>query len=158
MNENYQIVTDRNKLSQACKKVTVPEGIEIGKILLKELKKERTGIGLAANQIGIDAAVCVVKVGQPVVLVNPVIKNSFKKIFSLEACLSFPGEQVTTQRSANIAVKADNHKDLLYFGEDNLLECICTQHEIDHLNGITMFDRQNELDKAPNIEYIKNIK
>ena len=95
MNENYQIVTDRNKLSQACKKVTVPEGIEIGKILLKELKKERTGVGLAANQIGIDAAVCVVKVGQPVVLVNPVIKNSFKKIFPLEACLSFPGEQVT---------------------------------------------------------------
>ena len=158
MNDDYQIVTDRSKLSKACKKVAVPEGIEIGKILLRELKKERTGIGLAANQIGLTAAVCVVKIGKPVVLVNPVIKNAFKKIFPLEACLSFPGEQVTTQRWANIAVKADNHKDLLYFGEDNLLECICIQHEIDHLNGITMFERQNKLDKPANVEYIKNIK
>ena len=158
MNNDYQIVTDRNKLSQGCKKVTVPEGIKIGKILLKELKKQTTGIGLAANQIGIDAAVCVINVDKPVVLVNPVVENSFKKIFFQEACLSFPGEAVVTQRYANIAVRADNHRNLLFFGEDNLLECVCTQHEIDHLNGITMFDRQNELDKESNIEYIKNIK
>ena len=158
MSEQYKIVTNREALSSPCTKVSVKEGEEIGKLLLDALGGTTDGVGLAANQIGIPAAVCVIKVDRPVVLVNPVVENSFKKIFSLEACLSFPGEQVTTQRWANIAVKADNHKDLLYFGEDNLLECICTQHEIDHLNGITMFDRQNELDKAPNIEYIKNIK
>tara|TARA_R100000008_G_C3586713_1_gene173017 strand:- start:3737 stop:4219 length:483 start_codon:yes stop_codon:yes gene_type:complete len=158
MNEEYEIVTDSSELSKPCKKVEVEEGEKIGRILLSELKKTSTGVGLAANQIGIDASVCVINVNRQVVLVNPVIKNSFKKIFFQEACLSFPGEAVVTQRYANIAVQADNHRGLLYFGENNLLECVCAQHEIDHLNGITMFERQIELDKLDDIEYIGNKK
>jgi len=158
MSEEYNIITDKGELITPCKQVSVPQGKEIGRTLLSELKKTPTGIGLAANQIGIDAAVCVINVGRQVVLVNPVIENSFKKIFFQEACLSFPGEAVVTQRYANIAVRADNHRGLLYFGENNLLECICVQHEIDHLNGITMFERQIELDKMDNIEYISSKK
>ena len=41
-------------------------------------------------------------------------------------------------------VKADNHKDPLVFSADteqDMLECSCVQHEIDHLDGVTMFDR-----------------
>ena len=151
--ESYEIVTDKDKLTSPCKEVTLSEGKKIGKVLLRELKNSENGVGLAANQIGIDGRVCVVNVGRQVVLVNPVIKNSFKKIFFPEACLSFPGEQVITERYANIIVKADNHDRDLYFTEDNLLECVCVQHEIDHLNGITMFDRQVSLDKIDKLKY-----
>ena len=40
----------------------------------------------------------------------------------------------------NIIVTADNHKKQLDFGPSNMLECICIQHEICHLNGETMFN------------------
>jgi len=143
----YQIVKARAALGKPCTPVIdVKEGARIGKLLLRELAKQPNGVGLAANQIGIDAAVCVINVGRPVVLVNPVVKNAFEKIFFPEACLSFPGEQVTTQRWANIAVKADNHKDILFFDKRNLLECVCVQHEIDHLAGIIMHERKVMLD------------
>jgi len=143
----YQIVIDRVALGKPCTPITdIKEGTRIGKLLLRELAKQPNGVGLAANQIGLDASVCVINVDRPVILVNPVIKNSFEKIFFPEACLSFPGEQVTTQRWANIAVKADNHKDILFFDKRNLLECVCVQHEIDHLAGIIMHERKVMLD------------
>lgn len=148
-NKEYEILLDNEMLNHPCKKVEdIEEGVRIGKLLLRELERANNGVGLAANQIGIDARVCVIKVDRPVILVNPVIKNSFKKIFFPEGCLSFPGEQVTTVRYANIAVQADNHDGILLFGESSLLECVCVQHEIDHLNGITMYDRQISLDKV----------
>ena len=44
-------------------------------------------------------------------------------------------------------VEADNHDSRLSFSADSkeindAFECVCVQHEIDHLNGITMFDRE----------------
>ena len=147
--KEYQIVKDRVALGKPCARVVdVDEGIRIGRLLLRELAEQPNGVGLAANQIGIDAAVCVINVGRPVILVNPEIKNAFEKIFFPEACLSFPGEQVTTQRWANITVKADNHKDMLFFDKRDLLECVCVQHEIDHLAGIIMHERKVTLDKS----------
>lgn len=147
--EEYNIIKDKTALSTPCTLVkNLNEGLRIGRLLLRELEKTGSGVGLAANQIGIDAAVCVINTGRPIILVNPVIKNAFKKIFFPEACLSFPGEQVTTQRWANILVKADNHKTLLVFDEKDILECVCVQHEIDHLNGIIMHERKVDLDKS----------
>ena len=125
---------------------------------MKFLKTTDSGVGLAANQVGIDARVCVINVSRPVILVNPVVQNSFKKIFFQEACLSFPGEVVTTQRHANIQVKCDYHRRDLFFTEDNLLEAVCVQHELDHLDGITMHKRQIDLDKAGHKSYYRNTK
>ena len=87
--------------------------------------------------------VCVIKVNDPIVLVNPEIISNFQRISYEEACLSVPGTYIITERYANIMVKADNHDEVLIFSaEKNLLECVCVQHEIDHLNSITMFDRK----------------
>ena len=74
-----------------------------------------------------------------------------------EGCLSYPGDNVVTERYANIAVTADNHSEMLYFSEDNLLESVCVQHEIDHLNGITMHDRKIDLDKRKDSIYDKGV-
>ena len=46
----------------------------------------------------------------------------------------------------SVTVKSDNHDEELKFtanSEDinDAFECACVQHEIDHLDGITMFDR-----------------
>ena len=135
-------VNDRQVLSKKCKRCLGTEGNFIAQTLLERLARTKDAIGLAANQIGIDAVVCVIKVSRPIILINPEIVGRFKKSYYQESCLSFPGDYVITERWMDIVVKTDNHKNHLFFSFDkSALECVCVQHEIDHLNGITMFDR-----------------
>ena len=142
------IIKDKIKLQEKCSPVSVKEGEEIGVRLLHELRQSENGIGLAANQIGINKRVCVINVKEPLVLINPKIVETSKEQFVFpEGCLSFPNKKVRTIRYKEITVEADNHSGRLVFSADSkeindAFECVCVQHEIDHLNGITMFERE----------------
>ncbi len=154
------ITTNISELKSKCEPCSsVKEGEEIGIKLLNELKESKVpGIGLAANQVGINKRVCVINVKQPIILVNPkIIEKSKEKFAFVEGCLSFEGQSVTTVRHKHVTIEADNYTSKLHFGvwnehneegynkEDKLdyaLETACVQHEIDHLDGITMFDRE----------------
>ena len=147
------IVKDKSKLTTKCSPVTIKEGEDIAANLLHELRNsEESGIGLAANQIGINKRVCVINVKEPLVLINPeIIERSEKEFIFPEGCLSFPNKKVRTKRNISIKVKADNHEEVLSFSADSsemndAFECVCVQHEIDHLDGITMFDREFKLE------------
>ena len=142
------IVKDRKELEVKCSPVSIKEGEEIGVRLLHELRESENGIGLAANQIGINKRVCVVNVKEPLVLINPkIVEKSKEKFVFAEGCLSFPDSKLKTMRHQDIVVEADNHKGRLSFSANSkdindAFECVCVQHEIDHLDGITMFDRE----------------
>ena len=143
------IVTDKNKLKSKCEITSLKEGEEIAVRLLQELRQSESGIGLAANQIGINKRVCIINVKEePLVLINPKIVEKSKEQFVFpEGCLSFPDSKVKTQRHQDIVVEADNHDGKLSFSANSkdindAFECVCVQHEIDHLDGITMFDRE----------------
>ena len=143
------IIKDKSKLTTKCEVTNIKDGEEIGVRLLHELRNsEESGIGLAANQIGINKRVCVINVKEPLVLINPeIIERSEKEFIFPEGCLSFPNKKIRTKRNVSIKVKADNHKEILSFSADSkemndAFECVCVQHEIDHLDGITMFDRE----------------
>jgi len=147
--KTYRIVKEAAKLKSPCKECTsIEEGERIGEILKATLEKSNDGVGLAANQIGIHKKVCLVNVKKPILLINPRIVSKFDKFYYKEGCLSFPGEYVITERFKNIMVAADNYKHPIQFTCDtpeDTLECACIQHEIDHLNGILMFDRTSPL-------------
>lgn len=146
MNEEYKIITDITYLREPCESVTLEEGIKLGKLLIKRLESTKSGVGLSANQIGIRKRVCVINVKEPIILVNPELVGCFDKTTFNEACLSFEGETVHTSRYKNILVKSDTQRSILsFYGIDelNLLESVCVQHEIDHLNGIIMHDRKS---------------
>ena len=142
------IIKDKSKLQKKCSPVSVKEGEEIGVRLLHELRQSENGIGLAANQIGINKRVCVINVKEPLVLINPkIVEKSKEQFVFAEGCLSFPDSKLKTLRHQDIVVEADNHKGRLSFSADSkeindAFECVCVQHEIDHLDGITMFDRE----------------
>ena len=142
------IIKDKTKLQEKCSPVSIKEGEEIGIRLLHELRESESGIGLAANQIGINKRVCVVNVKEPLILINPkIVEKSEKKFIFPEGCLSFPDSKIRTMRYQDIVVEADNHNNKLSFSAnskelDDAFECVCVQHEIDHLDGITMFDRE----------------
>ena len=142
------IIKDKKELEIKCTPVSIKEGEEIGARLLHELRQAKNGIGLAANQIGIQKRVCVVNVKEPLVLINPRIVEKSKEQFVFpEGCLSFPNDKIKTIRHESIVVEADNHQGRLSFSANSqdindAFECVCVQHEIDHLDGITMFDRE----------------
>ena len=157
------IVTDKEQLSQICEPVeSIEEGEQIALKLLEELKTTGGGIGLAANQIGINKRVCVLNIKEPVVLINPKIIEKSEEMFAfMEGCLSFPNETIKTQRHKWVKVNAENHDQTLYFSvwnddseegydKDKYLqmayETACVQHEIDHLDGKTMYDRELKLE------------
>ncbi len=142
----YKFVTEKRDLIKPCRPCpSKADGIYLGNKLLDVLSRESDGVGLAANQIGIDSRVCVIKVGKPIILINPKIIGKFGKSFFQEGCLSFKGDYVLTERWTDIVVVDDNHANQLFFSfKKNALECVCVQHEIDHLDGITMFERAVE--------------
>ena len=131
-----------------CDKAVIPEGEAIAVKLLKELSNSKTGIGIAAPQIGITKRVCVINVKEPIVLINPEIIESEGEFIFKEGCLSYPKKTVSVKRYTMIAVEADNLDEPLILdirkGGDmkDVLEIACVQHEIDHLDGITMFDKK----------------
>ena len=151
------IVTDKKQLNIKCEPCSsIEEGEEIAVKLLKELTESKNGIGIAAPQIGIQKRVCIVNVPtvnnkEPIILINPeIVEKSEEKFAFTEGCLSFPNQTVKTMRHKNIKIKADNVGGYLYFTADSVreddvsyaYETACVQHEIDHLDGITMFERE----------------
>ncbi len=132
-----------------CDKVDINEGEEIAAKLLNELTNSKSGIGLAAPQIGITKRVCVINVKEPIVLINPEIIESEGEFIFKEGCLSYPKKAISVKRHTMVAVDADNLDEPLVFDirekgtMEHVLETACVQHEIDHLDGITMFDKKH---------------
>ena len=155
---------DNPTINKKLKKVSVEEGLEIAKELLEILSNRKDAIGLAANQVGIDAAVAVVNVREPIILINPEVIDVWNEISYYEGCLSFKGKGINTKRYKNVVITTEQEEGNLYFSgvpnfsdgkgsweressdkadEDlRTLEAVCIQHEIDHLNGMTIHDRQ----------------
>ena len=152
-------------INRKLRKVSVDEGLSIAKDLFNILNERKDGIGLAANQVGIDASVAVVNVREPLILINPTIKEQWDEIDYYEGCLSYPKRGVHTKRYKNIIIQTEQEESGWYFsgnettqevkgtweqkGKDEdqelrLLESICVQHEIDHLNGMTIMDREQK--------------
>jgi len=140
---------DNPLIQKKLRRVSVEEGYEIATKIFQVLNKRGDGIGLAANQVGIDASVAVVNVKEPIVLVNPEIVSKEEEIRYYEGCLSYPKKGCHTKRYKTIEVKVDNMESNMTFGggdtDLDLLESVCVQHEIDHLNGMRILDRAMEL-------------
>ena len=153
---------DNPLIQKTLRRVTVEEGETIATKLFQILNERGDGIGLAANQVGIDAQVAVVNVREPIVLINPKIVSRETEIPFYEGCLSYPGKGVNTKRYETVEVKSDTVEGTMIFSgvdtgesgkgswehsevkEDRhvrTLEAVCVQHEIDHLNGIRCLDR-----------------
>lgn len=157
-----KIVTDTSALRKPIPTTTfTKEEQDLATAALLTAVTEHQGLGMSANQIGLNKRICVINVREePLVLVNPtIVEESEEKIMYFEGCLSLPKtmkKPIKTVRSYGVKVKADNFPDVLdfstkerkhedinaLFGDVDLLESVCVQHEIDHLNGVTIRDRQ----------------
>lgn len=163
---SYKIIKNKDFLHKKTEPVSsIEEGQEIANKLIEALEETKVGVGLSANQIGIPKSVSVIRAKKdspPIILMNPVITDTSKeKIVFVEGCLSLPGKVLSTVRNMTITVSTLNHANPLPFGPDvtpitdktastdkGLLECICVQHEIDHLNGKLITDKGVRFEQA----------
>ncbi|MDZ7344294.1 MAG: peptide deformylase [candidate division KSB1 bacterium] len=113
-----------------------------------ETMQAAKGIGLAANQIGLTEALCVVDVGlikegePPQVFINPVIlREDGKETSYEEGCLSIPEVTEEVLRKERILVRYQGLTGVAQEQECDGMLARVLQHEIDHLNGILFIDR-----------------
>jgi len=116
-----------------------------------------SGIGLAAPQVGIQRQIFVWDMDdEPMVVLNPVIVESDGEWVYDEGCLSIPGLYVEMTRPKTVLMKGIDMNGNEVAIEADELEARLFQHELDHLNGVLMFDRmQPEQRKAAMAEYKK---
>jgi peptide deformylase len=100
------------------------------------------GLGLAAPQIGVQKQIFVYDIdGEPITLINPKIVESRGEWVYDEGCLSIPGLYVEMVRPKEVLLEAVNlNGDTIQIEADDLLARLF-QHELDHLNGVLMFER-----------------
>ena len=113
------LITNPSKLTKQIqpKPMTQDEINEISIKLLEGLKKYG-GIGLSANQIGLDVRACIINVKEPLVLINPkVIDTSKDTVAYVEQCLSIPKtmrKPVKTVRCKTLTIECDNLGTVLF--------------------------------------------
>lgn len=127
---------------------------------MRETMFDSCGIGLAANQVGVDKRLIVINLNgdedrkeqDAIYLANPKIeKKSDEMITYSEGCLSIPGFYEDVLRHEKITVSYIDYNNVRQKINATGLLSICLQHEIDHLNGIVFIDHIRE-DKKEFIE------
>lgn len=118
---------------------------------MTSLMLQESGIGLAANQVGLNAQIFVMKPyllddRSPLTIINPVLEAvSVNMLSEIEGCLSHPGLFLKIKRPRGIVAK---------YLDINAKECTielydidarCFLHEYDHLQGIEFIDRVSKL-------------
>jgi peptide deformylase len=121
-------------------------------IRMKRIMHAANGIGLSANQIGLDFAVFVAEVpdmqgGMKFYAVfNPKIEKVDKeKIHFEEGCLSIPGKWGEVERAEQIVVSGFNKMGKPVKVKAWGLLSRIFQHEIDHLSGKLFIDRAKKV-------------
>jgi len=118
---------------------------KLGLRMLQTLK-EAGGMGLAANQVGVNKKIFIARKGETnsfEVVINPrIIARSSRVTNYGEGCLSIPGEYFNIKRFKNIKIEYLNaHGEQMLAKSRNKRQAFCFQHEIDHLNGITLITK-----------------
>jgi len=102
------------------------------------------GIGLAAPQVGVQKQIFVWEIDeQPMVIINPEIVESRGEWVYDEGCLSIPGLYVEMLRPNEVLMRGLDLDGNTIEIEASELAGRLFQHELDHLNGVLMFDRMS---------------
>ena len=117
---------------------------------MKDTLKEASGVGLAANQIGVLKRVIVLNIPghtEMQAYLNPEIISKYGSREVSEGCLSFPNYSGIVNRSAKITARYIDEMGgkLKISAEDLFSQAI--EHEIDHLNGILFIDHLKDHEK-----------
>ena len=153
--------------------ITQQEADEL-RLQLNEALEKNPGLGISATQIGIKKRACLIKFGdEELFLVNPIITEKSKEGFLFyEGCLSIPStltKPIRTIHASKVIVQTDNLGEIRFeinpeedragdkVSEDTM-RTVIAQHEIDHLDGVTIKDRVYSTTVVKKQDYGRNDK
>jgi len=151
------------------------KALEIVKVSKKEIEisnkmidimKKASGMGLAANQIGILKKIVTVSIydnkkdtEKTYVLFNPkIISYSKETVVMEEGCLSLPRQFAEIERPTSINLEYTDENNKIINEKKNGLEARILQHEIDHLFGKLFIDYLSSLKRNIIIKRVKKLK
>ncbi len=108
-------------------------------------KDREKGVGLAANQVGKRVRMFVINLalqefGRSMVCINPVLLSKGHVLETRpEGRLTWPFRRIAVTRPAEVAVEYTDLLGRVQLRELNGLYARVVQHELDHLNGVTIF-------------------
>ena len=147
--KTMEVVKVPNKiLKKKLEEVKITAQLKRTILKMKKTMKENNGIGLAANQVGLDMALFVIdeelakEHNVPGVYINPGVKPYSKQVEMFEeGCLSIPETWLQIKRTKKAKVKAadENGKKFKFIAKGMLARVL--QHEFDHLQGVLITDK-----------------
>lgn len=133
------IVTDSKKLKQISE--DVPFNCNVDSLvadMYDNLNKSK-GVGIAAIQIGYADRVIIINTDKcKMVVINPVLSGGKYEKQSKEGCLSVPNKTVSVKRYNHITIEGFDQNWNPIKKKLKALSAFVAQHEVDHLNGITI--------------------
>ena len=118
---------------------------KISKEMIEMMLKYK-GVGLASNQVGIDAQIFVMGEVNPITVINPMVTEvGTEKIEMEEGCLSFPGLYMKVKRPSVVSVQYLDTKQKECIIKLEGFHARVFLHEFDHLQGITFDQRVSKL-------------
>lgn len=141
------------RLKEIAKPVTkIDENIKNIVNDMLETMHHTNGIGLAATQVNIHQRIIVIDIPdsnrEPFCIINPVVVEHSGTLVWEEGCLSLPDIRAKVKRHANITIEYQDIENKTQSLSAAGLLSVCIQHELDHINGITFYDRLSPLKRA----------
>jgi len=120
--------------------------------IMEKMLQQHDGVGLAAPQVGINMQFCIIRHEDcNVNMINPqIVSHSKDTVRDSEGCLSLPDVVVSIKRRRLFTVEYLDEKWEVQCRTFEGFEARIVQHEIDHLVGILLTHRMNEVDKMKN--------
>lgn len=113
---------------------------------MKKIMLENNGVGLAANQVGLDLSLFIARPKEKFyIFINPEIIEQKEEEIKEEGCLSLPNKWGLVKRFNKIKIKYQDLKGKKKTLKTSGLLAHIIQHEIDHLNGILFIDKALEI-------------
>ena len=140
-----EIITDLEKLSDRCDEIDVRKENQLMRDIILDLKQtlreNPTGVGLAANQIGYNKRIFVINFnGDLRTFINPIISQVKGFTLNRESCLSLPGKTYIRPRHNEVMVIYQTPLGKTESRKIVGLAAYVFQHELDHLDGLTLAD------------------
>jgi len=124
---------------------------------------EENGLGLAANQVGVDLNLFIIDISsveddeKAHVFINGEIIGSSGESWFEEGCLSIPDVRLNIKRPDTIQFKFQDVSRKEHLEEFDGLMARAIQHEVDHLNGVFIVDRVSQTTKMSVDKSLKDI-
>jgi peptide deformylase len=143
MSNTLELVKAPNEiLTTVCSPVT-EFNIELQELAVDMLSVllRNGGLALAANQVGVSKRMFILhnQFKKPEVFINPIIKSKSGGRVRSEGCLSFPNRTRRIIRPQKVVVRAQDIEGNFFQVSASDLLAQVIMHEMDHLNGKTIF-------------------